>query len=294
MKTKLLTITLLSAFLITLAGCGGETTVSAPPESSAPSSTSTSAPAEETQPDEPSIIEYDNRPLCSNDKIDISLTSIAKDGVTYSITNKTSDILTVRDRGFALDGQCYYTGDYAYLYEDIVPNSTVEVTVPYELEDIEHETMSGAFEVNILDNKGFSSYEDFLPYSNINLGYSSNKIWFYPTDKQCGLDLYEDDLFTCRIYRIIEDTFAVTIKNNSTEHYQAMFDSLVINGTSITDTSTDNAELIPGCESILAVRALDRDLESELQEGDTIAGVIDLFGTDHGLSNKFSFNMTVE
>lgn len=290
MKNKLLALAILSLMLVALAGCGGgETTVSAPPERSATEEKTAEEPAE------PTSIDYDNRALASNDKVDVALKEISHDGITFTMTNKTADIITIRQEGIALDGQCIYAGDNALLYEDLVPNTSTEVLLPYELNNIKHQNISGSFELSYVDEQGYGSTDSFLNFSNVDLGYESHPIWEYPEDSsQNGQVLYEDARVTCRLYRIMDDMFAVTIKNNSTEFFTTLIDSIVVDGKSISETSTVGADCLPGCEAIDMIQTLDFDLESEIQSGSTIAGVVELFGQTGGINGQFSFNMTVE
>lgn len=282
MKTKLLTITLLSAFLITLAGCGGETTVSAPPESSAPTEQATNA----------DVISYDNRALCGNEKVDVALKEISRDGITLTITNKTSDTITIMQQGLALDGLSLYTNQYALLYEDLIPETTVEVLVPYELDNIEHQTMSGSFELSYIDEQGYGYTDSILSFNNVDLGYDPHPIWRYPDDNaQAGDILYEDDQLTCRFYRLIDNMFVVTAENKSDAFFQIMPNTLVVNGKVIEENNVVTGEAMPGCTT-LVVAGLPDDVQSS--DIETIAVSYQLFDQSGAGFNTFSFNMTIE
>lgn len=292
MKRKIVILGLLMIFVASLFGCGSEkTTVSAPLESSA-----TEEKTDEEEPAEPTVIDYDNRMLCSNDKVDVALKDIHYDGITLTITSKTSEILTLSCDGLAFDGQCIYHGNFSIMDEELVPNTTVEVEVECDIDDnIKHQTMSGQFDLIKYDEDGGGNSVGALPFS-VDLGYDSHPIWNYPedTDSQSGQVLYEDDRFTLRFYRVMDSTFAVTLENKTSEYYTATFDSFVANGKSLDNTRVVWADALPGCTSIFSTEFTDLDLENELSTGSTVAGVVQLFGQDHSGAGKLSFNMTIE
>ncbi len=286
MKNRLTAISILALLLVTLSGCGGETTVSAPPESS--------ASHEETA--EPTVIDYDNRALCGNELVDVALKDIHQDGITLTITSKTSEILTLDCDGLAFDGQSVYHGNISYLHEELVPNTSVEVEVACDIgNNIKHQTLSGQFNLLKYDEDGGGNSIALLPFS-IDLGYEANSIWNYPTDTdpQSGQVLYEDDRFTLRFYRIMDSTFALTLENKTSEYYSATFSSFVANGKSLDNTRVVWADALPGCTSIFSTEFTDLDLESELSAGSTVSGIVQLFGSDHSGAGQLSFNMTIE
>lgn len=103
MKRKIVILGLLMIFVASLFGCGSEkTTVSAPLESSA-----IEEKTDEEEPAEPTVIDYDNRMLCSDDKVDVALKDIHYGGITLTITSKTSEILTLSCDGLAFDGNVF-------------------------------------------------------------------------------------------------------------------------------------------------------------------------------------------
>lgn len=278
MKNKLLTIATLSLLLVALAGCGGETTVSAPQESPAPQEESADA----------DVISYDNRALCSNEKVDVTLKEISRDGITLTFTNKTADTITVMQKGLAIDHQTLYSGNYALLYEDLIPNTTTDVLISYELDNIQHQSMSGLFEL-YLNGSGF--IDSIMTFSNVDLGYSEDPIWVYiEEDPQSGQTLYEDDQLTCRFYRMVDSMFVVTIENNGAEYFSASPSSLVINGQSVDISGFVPAEVMSGCQALLVTNLPDGDLNA----GDTIAAVYQLYDQDHAGTRNFSINMTIE
>lgn len=70
---------------------------------------------DEEEATEPTVIDYDNRMLCSTDKVDVALKDIHYGGITLTITSKTSKILTLSCDGLAFDGQCIYHGNFSII-----------------------------------------------------------------------------------------------------------------------------------------------------------------------------------
>ena len=293
MKAKVIVGLMVALLLFSLPGCGQTSS-----SDTAPASTTSESSSEEKQSDEknvkeekPTEISYDNLPLCHNDKVDVTLSKISDEGIKINITNKTDDIVSISQAGIALDGQCLMNTGYALLYEDLVPNSTLEHLIPYELDEVEHQTISGVFELMKKDEDGNGWNDGYLSFSNVDLGHDAHPLWADSPDAQI---LYEDDQVVCSFYRILGSQFAVSITNKGSELIRTLCDSISVNGQMISEMSSDGADILPGCESILIIDLLDYDLESEVKSGDTIAGIFDIFGQDHMGTGNISFSMTVK
>lgn len=287
MKKKIIALITTATLLYTMAGCGNSNTSST--ENSL-STTQSSAPAQETLAKP--VVKYNNMPLCGDEKMDVSLKSISTKGITFHITNKTSDIITIMQTGIALDGLCLYAGNYTLLYEDIAPNGTVDILLPYELESATHQSISGAFETYV-NNSGF--VDNHLSFSNINLGHDVDTIWDYPDETpQNGAILYEDNNLICKFYRIVDSMFVLGITNKSNTYYSAMFDSFVLNGQVLNDAYSMKADLLPGCEALLVVESSNSPLSNRISTGDTVSGTVQLYDQTNTGCGQFSFNMTME
>lgn len=288
MKKKIIALITAATLLCTMVGCGETNTQSAPSASSSLQETNT--PKQETLAKP--VVEYDNMPLCGDEKMDVALKSISTKGITFHITNKTSDIITIMQTGIALDGLCLYAGNYALLHEDIAPNSTVDILLPYDLGSATHQSISGAFETYI-NNSGF--VDNHLSFSNINLGYDVDTIWDYPDETpQNGAILYEDNNLICKFYRVVDSMFVLGITNKSNTYYSAMFDSFVLNGQVLNDAYSTSADLLPGCEALLVVESSNSPLSNRISTGDAVSGIVQLFDQTNTGCGQFSFNMTME
>lgn len=293
MKKKIIALITTATLLCTMVGCGDGNTTSAENSSSTTQSSESApkpTPAQKTlkQP----VVEYDNMPLCGDEKMDVALKSISTKGITFHITNKTSDIITIMQTGIALDGLCLYAGNYALLHEDIAPNSTVDILLPYDLGSATHQSISGAFETYI-NNSGF--VDNHLSFSNINLGYDVDTIWDYPDETpQNGAILYEDNNLICKFYRVVDSMFVLGITNKSNTYYSAMFDSFVLNGQVLNDAYSTSADLLPGCEALLVVESSNSPLSNGISTGDAVSGIVQLFDQTNTGCGQFSFNMTME
>lgn len=286
MKKKIIALITAATLLCTMVGCGGGNTTSANNSSLQEAST----PKQETLAK--TVVEYNNMPLCGDAKMDVALKSISTKGITFHITNKTPDIITIMQTGIALDGLCLYAGNNALLYEDIAPNSAVDILLPYELESATHQSISGAFETYI-NNSGF--VDNHLSFSNINLGYDVDTIWDYPDETpQNGAILYEDNNLICKFYRIVDSMFVLGITNKSNTYYSAMFDSFVLNGQVLNDAYSMSADLLPGCEALLVVESSNSLLSNRISAGDTVSGIVQLYDQTNTGCGQFSFNMTMQ
>lgn len=287
MKKKIISLIATAILLCTMVGCG---------ESNTPSSEDTSSTTETNIQEQETlanpVVEYDNMLLCGDEKIDVALKSISTKGITFHITNKTPDIITIMQTGIALDGLCLYAGNNALLYEDIASNSSVDILLPYELDSATHQSISGAFETYI-NGSGFVN--NHLSFSNINLGYDVDTIWDYPDDTpQNGAVLYEDNNLICKFYRIVDSMFVLGITNKSNTYYSAMFDSFVLNGQVLNDAYSMSADLLPGCEALLVVESSNSLLSNRISAGDTVSGIVQLYDQTNTGCGQFSFNMTMQ
>lgn len=287
MKKEIIALITTATLLCTMAGCGSNNTTSS--ESSL-SATESSTSTQETLAKP--VVEYNNIPLCGDEKINVALKSISTKGITFHITNKTSDIITIMQTGIALDGLCLYAGNYALLYEDIAPNSTVDILLEYDLDSATHQSISGAFET-YLGGSGF--IDNHLSFSSIDLGYDIDTIWDYPDDTpQNGAILYEDNNIVCRFYRIVDSMFVLGITNKSNAYYSAMVDSFVLNGQVLNDAYSTSADLLPGCESLLVVETSNSPLSNKVNSGDTISGIVQLYDEGNTGCGQFNFNMSMD
>lgn len=276
--------------LALLSGCGSESETSSDKTTVTSVSDETTEDAAKEKEEKPTEISYDNLALCSNDRIDITLKAISEDGITLNIINKSNEIITISEKGIALDGQCLPDNDNPLYWEDLVPNSTLEHQIKYNLDNVEHQTISGMFEIySDADGDGNSTAEGDIGFSNVELGYEPHAIWVASPDAQV---LYEDDQVSCSFYRVKGSRLALSISNKSTEQINCLLDSIAVNGQTITSTSSSGADILPGCEGILMVDLMDYDLESEVDNGGTISGIIGIF-KDHIGTGEFSFTATI-
>lgn len=293
MKKKIIALITTATLLCTMAGCGNSNTSSTENSLSTTQSSESApkpTPAQKTlkQP----VVEYNNLPLCANDKIEVNLDAISKKGITLNIKNNSAETLTISYGGLALDGRCLIENDYALLHEDLIPNTTTNVLIPYALDEAEHQTISGSFEILHIDSEGYGYTDSYLSFSNIDLGQAASQIW---GDSPYAQTLYEDARVSCSYYQLTDSLFVVRMLNKSNQNFQASFDSIAINGQTITETSCNGSKLLPGCESLVYVETLDYDLESNVKSGDNISGIIHLFDQNGGgLDGQFSFNMTMQ